>query len=36
MKQMSSNQEIGEDLFLGLKELMNSVPLLDLVETKLK
>ncbi|XP_048736976.1 mediator of RNA polymerase II transcription subunit 24-like isoform X2 [Ostrea edulis] len=36
MKQMSSNQDIGEDLFLGLKELMNSVPLLDLVETKLK
>lgn len=36
MKQQSPNQDIGEDLYQGLSELMNSVPLLDLVEIKLK
>ncbi|XP_022343431.2 mediator of RNA polymerase II transcription subunit 24-like isoform X1 [Crassostrea virginica] len=36
MKQQSPNQEIGEDLFQGIRDLMNSVPLLDLVEIKLK
>lgn len=36
MKQQSPNQDIAEDLYQGLSELMNSVPLLDLVEIKLK
>ncbi|XP_061198259.1 mediator of RNA polymerase II transcription subunit 24-like isoform X2 [Saccostrea echinata] len=36
MKQQSPSQDIGEDLFQGLSELMNSVPLLDLVDIKLK
>lgn len=36
MKQQSPNQDIGEDLYQGLSEHMNSVPLLDLVEIKLK